>query len=380
MFLPSTIHNKGNYVISLSKLTRWMGEKATDMGVDVIPGTPASEVLYSDNGSVVGVATQDFGISKKGEVKEDSFMRGMEILGKQTVFAEGCRGSLTEKLIEKYNLRDKSDPQLYGIGLKEVWEVDESHRLFQPGLVQHTVGWPVDSETYAGSFLYHMKPNFIHVGLVVGLNYKNPYLNPYEEFQQFKTHPQIRKFLEGGQCVSYGARALNSGGYFSIPRLTFPGGLLVGCSAGFMNVLKIKGSHTAIKSGIEAGDALFKKLTDPSYEHDSSTVIDSYQSNMEKSWVWEELHSARNIKGSFKNLYTGTLYGGFYKFFKGKEPFHLRNSGSDSSKTEPARKHKPIQYPKHDRKLTFDLLDNLARSGTNHEHDQPSHLVVKAGK
>ena len=221
--------------------------------------------------------------------------------------------------------------------------MDEGHKLFQPGYVQHTVGWPVNSDTYAGSFLYHMKPNFIHVGLVVGLNYKNPYLNPYEEFQQLKTHPQMRKYLEGGQCISYGARALNSGGYFSIPKLTFPGGLLVGCSAGFMNVLKIKGSHTAIKSGVEAGDAIFNKLTDPDkYINENPNIVSSYQGNMEKSWVWDELHAARNIKGSFKNLYTGLIYGGVYKFLQGKEPIDLRNTGTDSSKTEPAIKHKVI--------------------------------------
>lgn len=305
------------------------------MGVDIFTGTPAAEPLFDENGALRGVATGDFGIGKKGNIK-DNFQRGIEIEAKQTVIAEGCRGSVAEKLIKKYNLRKNSDPQIYGIGLKEVWEVDNAN--FSAGRVQHTVGWPLSSDVYGGSFIYHIKPNQVHIGMVVGLDYHNPYLNPYEEFQRLKNHPTIRKQIEGGKCISYGARALNEGGFFSIPQLAFPGGLMVGCSAGFLNVMKIKGAHNAMKSGIEAGKAIYNSLSTQTYS--GPLVVKEYEENMKKSWVWEELKQTRNFKNSFKNIFTGMAYSGLFKVLGGREPFDLRKNQIDSKQTWPADKFK----------------------------------------
>jgi electron-transferring-flavoprotein dehydrogenase len=373
MFVPPPLHNEGNYVISLSQLVRWLGDKATEMGVEVYPGFPASEVLYED-GKVVGIATRDAGIDKYGKPK-DTFVRGMELRAKQTIFAEGARGSCSEEVMDKFKLREKSqDSQSYGLGLKEVWEIpQEQHR---PGYIQHTAGWPMDSSTYGGSFLYHMKPNLVLVGFVVGLDYKNPFLNPYQEFQRFKHHPAIAKHLNGGSCVSYGARVLNEGGYQAIPKLTFPGGVLAGCSAGFLNVAAIKGSHTAIKSGIEAAEAVSAAIAK------EQTEAVEYQERMEKSWVFEELYKTRNFATGFKwGLIPGTLISGITSIVtRGREPFTLSKHEKglrDCDATKPAKECKPIEYPKPDGVLSFDLLTNLQRSGTNHEEDQEAHLRIK---
>lgn len=319
------------------------------------------------------------GIDKNGEMK-DSFEPGIDILGKQTIFAEGCRGSLTETLKQKFQLdKDATSVQSYGIGIKEVWQVKEGNPHFKAGTVQHSVGWPLPSDVYAGCFLYHMEPNLVHIGLVVGLDYKNPYLNPYEEFQKLKTHDDIRKVLEGGECISYGARALNEGGYHAVPKLHFPGGMLAGCSAGFLNVAKIKGSHNAIKTGMLAADEIFEKFHRG--EDLSGADLSGYQQRYKESWVHKELYASRNFKSGFKSgLWFGLLHGGLVQHItKGREPWTWAIRKKDSEYTEPASKHKEIQYPKHDGKLTFDLLSNLQRSGTNHDHDQESHLRVKQG-
>lgn len=374
--LPPSLHNDGNYIISLSQLVRWMGERATELGVEVFPGFPASEVLYEGEGRakrVVGVATRDQGVSKSG-VTKDSFTRGIELRAKHTVFAEGARGSCTEDVVAAFGLRDKAlDNQSYGLGLKEVWEVPKSKH--EPGLIQHTAGWPLDSTTYGGSFLYHMKPNFVLVGFVVGLDYANPYLSPYLEFQRFKHHPAVSHHFDGGSCVAYGARVLTEGGYQAIPKLTFPGGALVGCSAGFMNIAAIKGSHTAIKSGIECAEALIDALDQP----EAST----YESRMRESWAVEELRRTRNVAPGFTRggLWGGTLLAGIVGHVtRGYEPFTLTKHGKgvkDSDATKPAKECAPIDYPKPDGVLSFDLLTNLQRSGTNHEEDQEAHLRIK---
>jgi len=373
IFIPPPLHNEGNYIISLSQLVRWLGERATEMGVEIYPGFPAAEILY-ENDQVVGIATRDAGIGKHGEVK-DTFVRGMELRAKQTIFAEGARGSCSEKVMDKFKLRDAAtDQQSYGLGVKEVWEVPkEQHR---PGYIQHTAGWPLDTKTYGGSFLYHMKPNLVLIGYVVGLDYKNPFLSPYQEFQRFKHHPMIAKHLKDGSCISYGARVLNEGGYQAVPKLTFPGGVLAGCSAGFLNVAAIKGSHTAIKSGIEAAEAVFSAISE------SKVEAEEYQERMDKSWVMDELYRTRNYACGFKwGLLPGTLIGGITSLFtRGKEPFTLSKHAKghkDCDETLPAKSCKPIEYPKPDGVLSFDLLTNLQRSGTNHEEDQEAHLRIK---
>lgn len=372
--IPS-MQNHGNYIVSLAQLSAWMGEQAEEAGVDIFPATPASEVLYDDNGNAVGVATADMGIAKDGTVK-DEFARGYALLAKQVVLAEGCRGSCSEDVMEKFNLRADADPQTYGLGVKEVWEIPEEN--FKSGLIQHTIGWPLPSDTYGGSFLYHMEPNHVCVGFVVGLDYPNPYINPYREFQRFKHHPTVKKHLEGGTCIQYGARTLNEGGFQAIPKLTFPGGVIVGCSAGFLNVPKIKGAHTAMKSGIVAGEAIFNSLKDD-YEQSGKEVTE-YQTGMENSWVWPELKAVRNYHPSFKyGLYGGVLYSGLSAYvLRGMEPWTFHHSHNDSETTKPAANYKPIDYPKPDGVLSFDLLTNLARAGTAHEHDQPSHLRIKS--
>mmetsp|Transcript_8264 Transcript_8264/g.15850 ORF Transcript_8264/g.15850 Transcript_8264/m.15850 type:complete len:549 (+) Transcript_8264:86-1732(+) len=386
MLLPPQLHNDGNYVISLSQLVRWLGEQAEELGVEIYPGFAASEVLYSDDGkTVLGVATRDVGIGKDGEPKP-SFERGMELRAKQTLFSEGARGSCSESVMKHFHLRPEEtvDVQTYGLGVKEVWEIPEGQH--KEGFVQHTLGWPLQTgpldKTFGGSFLYHMKPNLVLVGFVVGLDYENPHLNPYAEFQRWKHHPLVSKHLEGGRCISYGARALNEGGYHAIPKLTFPGGALLGCSAGFLNSVKIKGSHTAIKSGMVAAEAVHALLSKEEEGNDGEgQEAVEYQSEMEKSWVYDELKEVRNCHGAFHwGLLPGLAYSAASAFFlKGREPWTLRNTVEDWAKTKPADQCQPIVYPKPDGVLSFDLLTNLARSGTNHEGDQPAHLTVKTG-
>jgi len=380
--LPPQLHNEGNYVISLSQLVRWMGEQAEELGVDIITGFSASEVLYSEDGSrVVGVATRDVGLNKAGEPKP-TFERGIELRARQTLFSEGCRGSLSEGLMKKFGLREDADVQTYGLGLKEVWEVPEQQH--KPGFVQHTLGWPLQSgpmdKTFGGSFLYHMEPNLVLVGFVVGLDYENCYLNPYKEFQQWKHHPQVKKHLQGGRPISYGARALNEGGYHAIPKLTFPGGALLGCSAGFLNSVKIKGSHTAIKSGMVAAEAVHHLLDSEQAEGATDEAVD-YQAMMERSWVYEELKLVRNCHAAFsRGLLPGLAYSALSTFvLRGREPWTFHNKIPDNAKTKPAAECIEIAYPKPDGVLSFDLLTNLTRSSTGHVDDQPVHLTIVPG-
>ncbi|EKX46989.1 hypothetical protein GUITHDRAFT_107336 [Guillardia theta CCMP2712] len=383
--LPSSLNNHGNYIISLGRLCKWLAEQAENMGIEIYPGFAASEVLYNSNKSVKGIKIKDVGIDKNGQPK-DTFTPGVELRARQTVFAEGCRGSCSEEIIKEFDLRQGKDMQTYGIGLKEVWEIPEENH--KPGFVQHTVGWPLDTQSYGGSFLYHMKPNKVLVGFVLGLDYKNPYLSPYQEFQRWKLHPSIRQHLEGGTCISYGARALNEGGFQAIPKLTFKGGLLVGCSAGFLNVAKIKGSHTAMKSGMIAAEEVFAALYNQSDESVfsgksvdtfESLEVKGYQKSMENSWVWKELNEVRNVHPSYKwGFYVGLLYSGLtLRVFGGAEPWTFRNKSIGDHATTGKKDHyTPIEYAKPDGKITFDILTNLTRSGVYHE-DQPAHLKVK---
>jgi len=392
--LPKELHNDGNYVASLGQICRYLGEVAEGLGVEVYAGFAASEVLYTDDKKgVLGVATRDVGLAKDGTPK-DTFERGVELRARQTLFAEGARGSCSEQLIKDFNLREGKQPQTYGLGIKEVWEVPSEN--FKAGFVQHTVGWPLQTslfdKTFGGSFLYHQEPNLVLCGFVVGLDYPNPYLNPYKEFQRWKTHPAVKKHLEGGQCIAYGGRVLNEGGYHAIPKLTFPGGALIGCSAGFLNSVKIKGSHTAIKSGIEAGKAVFDALTSDanvtpvaeSFEINADEPIleiISYEKAMEQSWVYDELKAVRNCHQAFQNwgFLPGLMFSGLEALImRGREPFTLSHKTTDSESTQKASEHKEIKYPAPDGILTFDLLTNLQRSGTYHADDQPAHLRIKA--
>ncbi|MDP3440511.1 MAG: NAD(P)/FAD-dependent oxidoreductase, partial [Azonexus sp.] len=315
---PPQMGNHGNYIISLGNLARWLGEQAEALGVEIYPGFAAAEVLYHEDGSVKGVATGDLGIGKDGEQTHNS-QPGMELHARQTIFAEGCRGSLTKQLFSKFDLRDGIDPQTYGIGIKELWEVDPAKH--QPGLIVHTVGWPLQSDTYGGSFLYHLENNLVAIGMVVGLDYKNPWLSPYEEFQRYKTHPAIAGFFAGARRISYGARALSEGGYQSVPKLTFPGGLLIGDTAGFLNVPKIKGTHMAMKSGMVAAEAVFAHLT----QENAGAEATEYAEQIKKSWLWDELYQVRNIRPAFKwGLFGALAYGAIDTYvFKGKAPWTL---------------------------------------------------------
>jgi electron-transferring-flavoprotein dehydrogenase len=369
--------NKGNYIVSIAQFGRFLGNVAENMGVDVFPGTPAAEPLYDEaTGAVVGIATADMGIDKEGHPK-DTFCRGMELRAKQTIFAEGARGNCSLKLMEQFGLDKECEPQVYGLGIKEVWEVPEDK--VQPGLVQHSFGWPLGN-TYGGTFLYHLAPNMVQVGIVVGLDYKNPYLNPYKEFQQVKHHPDIKKHLEGGECIAYGARVINEGGLQCLPKLSFPGGMLAGCAAGTVNIFKIKGMHTAMKSGMLAAESVFEAVTDEETYTEGANLL-SYQNSMENSWVWEELKRVRNARPAFQygTAIGAALSGLSVQFFFGKEPWTLPHKHRDSATTLPASKCKPIEYPRPDGVLSFDILDNLMRSGVNHEEDQPSHLRIKEG-
>ncbi len=370
--LPDCFTNHGNYIVSLGNVVRWMGQQAEALGVEIFPGFAAAEVLYHDNGSIKGVATGNMGVGRDGE-PGSAFQLGMELHAKYTLFAEGARGHLGKQLIAKFKLDEGKDPQSYSIGIKELWEIDP--KLHKPGLVIHTTGWPLDSKTYGGSFLYHLEGNQVMVGYVIGLSYANPYLSPYEEFQRYKTHPEIRKFFEGGKRIAYGARAITAGGLQSLPKLTMPGAALIGCDAGFLNMSRIKGSHAAIKSGMLAAQAAFDALG----EKRAQDELTSFQTAFEQSWLHEELHKARNVKPWLsKGLYLGTLMAGIDQvIFRGKAPWTLHRNQGDHEYLRPASEFQPIVYPKPDGKLTFDRLSSVFISNTNHAEDQPIHLTLK---
>ena len=373
LFLPRPMHNKGNYIISLGQLCQWLGEQAEALGVNVFPGFAASEVLY-DGDKVIGVATSDMGIGKDGE-KKSSYVPGYELLGKYTIFAEGVRGNLGEQLIQKFDLRKDADPQHYGLGIKEIWEVDPA--LHEPGLVVHTAGWPMDSHTEGGGFLYHAENNKVFAGFIVALNYRNPYLSPFNEFQRWKLHPKIRRYLEGGKRIAYGARAVNKGGLQSVPKLTVPGGLLVGCTAGFLNGAKIKGAHTAIKTGMLAADSIHDALKS---NPDGGEELNDFSERVKSSWVYKELHQSRNFGPGLHKL--GNFWGAAFAFidqniFFGKLPFTWHNREPDHESLVRAADAEVIDYPKPDGKITFDRLTSVFLSSTNHEEDQPSHLKLK---
>ena len=374
LFVPKTMHNKGNYIISLGRLCQWLGEKAENLGVNLFPGFAASEVLYDKNNIVIGVATSDMGIGSDGK-KKDVYQAGYELRGKYTVLAEGCRGNLGEEIIEHFNLRADADPQHYGIGLKEVWEIDPS--LHEKGLVIHTTGWPLDNHTEGGGFLYHASNNQIFLGLIVALNYKNPNLSPFDEFQRWKHHPKIAKYLMKGKRISYGARAVNKGGLQSLPKLSFPGGALIGCDAGFLNGAKIKGSHTAIKSGTLVAESIFEAL---SKEVDKSLELTSYEEKYKSSWLFDELYQSRNFGPALNKF--GTLLGGAFAFIdqnimRGSFPFTWHNKIPDHEALSLKKNVSAIEYPKPDGKISFDRLSSVFLSSTNHEEDQPSHLKLK---
>ena len=370
--LPACFQNHGNYVISLGAVCRWLGQQAESLGVEIFPGFAAAEVLYTEAGGVKGVATGDMGIGKDGE-PTDAYQPGMELHAKYVFFAEGCRGHLGRQLTERYKLRAGADPQVYGLGMKELWEIQPDRH--QQGLVIHTAGWPLPSDTYGGSFLYHMENNLVAIGFVVGLGYRNPHLYPYEEFQRYKTHPAIRHFLEGGKRLSYGARAISAGGLQSLPRLVFPGGCLIGDNAGFLNASRIKGSHAAIKSGMLAAEAAFEAVK----AGRSGDELAAYPEAFRASWLHEELHRARNFKPWMsKGLYTGTLMVGIDQvLFGGKAPWTLRHHHADNETLQLKTEAQPIAYPKPDGVITFDRLSSVFISNTNHNEDQPSHLTLK---
>ena len=378
MFLPPFAHNHGNYIISLGAFTKWLAEQAEALGVEIFPGFSAAEVLYNDNGSVKGVATGNLGVGKDGEPME-SFQLGMELLGKYTVFAEGARGHLGKQLIAKFKLDDGRDPQSWGIGIKELWEIDPARH--KPGFVMHTAGWPMESDTYGGAFLYHMEGNKVAVGFVTGLGYANPYLSPFEEFQRWKTHPNVRYYFENAQGevtakrLSYGARAINASGINALPKTVFPGGALIGCNAGYLNVGRIKGSHAAIKTGMQAAEAAYDAVM-AGRQHDELTA---YPEAFEQSWLYTELNKDRNFKNWFKyGLTVATLMNGFEQFvLRGHIPWTLRRTKPDYAYLKPAAECKPIVYPKPDGKLTFDKLSSVFISNTNHEEQQPAHLTLK---
>ncbi|KJK21628.1 electron transfer flavoprotein-ubiquinone oxidoreductase [Burkholderiaceae bacterium 16] len=374
--LPECFHNHGNYIISLSNFTRWLSQQAEALGVEIFPGFPAAEVLYNDDGSIKGVATGNMGINKEGEPTEN-FQLGMELHAKYTIFAEGSRGHLGKQVISQFKLDAGKDPQSYGIGLKELWEIDPAKH--QPGLVVHTAGWPLDPATYGGSFLYHMEDNKVAVGFVVGLDYTNPWLSPFEEFQRFKTHPEIRKYFEGGKRISYGARAITAGGLLSLPKTVFPGGALVGCDAGYLNASRIKGSHAAIKTGMMAAEAAYDALQ-AGRQHDELTA---YPTAFENSWLYKELLQAKNFKQWFKKgRTTATLMTGIEQWLLPKlgirnPPWTIHREKPDHVYLKPAAECQQIAYPKPDGKLTFDRLSSVFISNTNHEENQPAHLTLK---
>ncbi len=369
--LPGCFQNHGNYIVSLSNFTRWLGTEAENLGVEIFAGFPAAEILYGESGEVVGVATGNLGVSKEGEPTEN-FQLGMELRAKYTLFAEGARGHLGKQLINNYSLDAGKDPQSYGLGIKELWEIDPA--LHQEGLVIHTAGWPLSSDTYGGSFLYHLENNQVAVGFVVGLSYSNPYLSPFEEFQRYKTHPNIRRFFEGGKRIGYGARVITAGGLNSLPKTVFPGGALIGCDAGFLNASRIKGSHAAIKTGMLAAEAAFDAVT----ANRSGDELSAYPAAFQKSWLHTELNKARNFKPWMgKGLYLGTLMVGIeQKLFGGNVPWTVHTKFADHEYLKPAAQCQKIEYPKPDGKITFDRLSSVFISNTNHEENQPAHLTL----
>jgi electron-transferring-flavoprotein dehydrogenase len=367
---PPQMNNHGNIIISLGEWCKWLSTIAEGMGIEIYPGFPATEFIFEDD-KVIGVKTGPMGIDKNNQPK-DTFQPGMDIFAKQTILAEGSRGSLSQQIIKKFSLNKKSAPQTYAIGLKEIWEV--SSDMHKEGLAVHTIGWPLDSSTYGGSFIYHASDNKINIGLVVGLDYKNPNLSPYLELQRFKHHPYIKNLLQNGRVISYGARALNEGGWQSIPQVSFKGGVLVGCCAGFMNVPKIKGIHTAMKSGMLASESIFKALK----EKNASSQVVAYQKNIESSWIKQELFKVRNVRPGFRwGLWFGMANAALSTYvFKGKEPWTL-NHHKDHTATLPANKCKSIKYPKADNKISFDRLNSVSRTNVFHEENQPCHLQLK---
>ncbi|WP_315123925.1 electron transfer flavoprotein-ubiquinone oxidoreductase [Comamonas antarctica] len=378
--LPPCFHNEGNYIVSLGNVVRWLAEQAEGLGVEIFPGFPAAEVLYNEDGSVKGVATGNMGVGKDGEPTGD-FQLGMELHGKYTIFAEGARGHLGRQLIARYQLDAGRDPQTYGLGVKELWEIDPARH--KPGFVLHTAGWPMKSDTYGGAFLYHMEDNKVTLGFITGLDYSNPYLSPFEEMQRWKTHPNIRYYLEGDEAkgikpakrLGYGARAITAGGLLSLPKFVFPGGALVGCEAGFLNVSRIKGSHAAIKTGMLAAEAAFDAIQAGRQGDELSAYITAF----ENSWLHEELNKARNFKAWFKKgLTTATIMNGIEQFvLRGNIPWTLHRDKPDHAYLKPAAECQPIVYPKPDGKLTFDRLSSVFISNTNHAENQPSHLTLK---
>ncbi|KRC14962.1 electron transfer flavoprotein-ubiquinone oxidoreductase [Acidovorax sp. Root217] len=380
VFLPHNFQNHGNYVVRLGNVVKWMGEQAEALGVEIFPGFPAAEVLYNENGSVKGVATGNMGIGKEGEPTAD-FQLGMELHAKYTIFAEGSRGHLGKQLISRFKLDAHSDPQSYAIGIKELWEIDPARH--QPGFVMHTAGWPMENDTYGGAFLYHLDDNKVTLGFITGLGYSNPYLSPFEEFQRWKTHANIRWYLEGDESkgikpakrISYGARAITAGGLLSLPKTIFPGGALIGCDAGYLNVGRIKGSHAAIKSGMLAAEAAYDAVV-TGRQHDE---LSAYPEAFEKSWLHTELNKDRNFKNWFKKgLVTATIMNGLEQFvLKGNIPWTLHRDKPDHVHLKPASECKPIIYPKPDGKLTFDRLSSVFISNTNHAENQPAHLTLK---
>ncbi|MEW5704538.1 MAG: electron transfer flavoprotein-ubiquinone oxidoreductase [Pseudomonadota bacterium] len=373
--LPSAMHNRGNYVISLGNLCRWLGQQAEALGVEIYPGFAAAEVLYDQDGGVRGVATGDMGVGRDGE-KLATYQPGIELHAKYTFFAEGCRGSLGKGLGARFGLSAGAEPQTYGLGIKELWEVEAGkHR---PGTVLHTAGWPLTSDVYGGAFLYHLEDRQVAVGFVVGLDYANPYLSPYDEFQRFKQHPQIRPLFEGGKRVAYGARALNEGGLQALPKLVFPGGVLIGCEAGTLNVPKIKGTHTAMKSGMLAAEAAFAAIR----AGRQGDTLAAYAEAFRNSWAHDELHRARNVRPSFHwGLWAGTLYTGIDQLlFRGRAPWTLRHGRADHARLRTKTQARPIAYPKPDGVVSFDKMSSVFLSNTNHEENQPSHLVLKDPK
>ena len=368
---PPQMHNHGNYIVSLGNVCRWLAAQAEELGVEIYPGFAAAEVLEED-GRVVGIATGDMGVGRDGKPTEN-FARGMELRASYTLFAEGCRGSLSKQLMQRYNLREGVDPQTYAIGIKEVWEIPaENHR---PGLIEHAMGWPLDSSTYGGAFLYHFGENLVSYGYVIGLDYRNPWLSPFEEMQRFKTHPDLRNHFEGGRRIAYGARALNEGGLQSIPHLTFPGGALIGCAAGFLNVAKIKGSHTAMKSGMLAAEAVAAAMADG-----NKPEPDTYSDLIRYSWVWEELSAVRNIRPGFAKFgrWGGLLNAAIDTYvFRGKAPWTLHQPHPDNESLLDAASAPQIAYPKPDGVLTFDRNSSVFISNTNHEENQPAHLTLR---
>lgn len=368
--LPSCFHNQGNFVVRLSDVVKWLGDQAVELGVDVFAGFAASEVLYDETGAVRGVATGDMGRSKEGAEKP-GFQPGMELLARHTLFAEGARGHLGKQLIEKFDLAKNAQTQVYGLGIKEVWQVDAS--VHQPGLVVHSAGWPLDNSTYGGGFLYHLDQQQVAVGFVVGLGYDNAYLSPFEEFQRYKTHPAIKQFLQGGKRLSYGARAITAGGLQSLPELIFAGGALIGCEAGFLNASRIKGSHAAIKSGVLAAKALMNARAK------QVNTLDDYPILFKQSWLYEELHRARNFKPAMsKGLLLGSVLVGIDQLLlRGKAPWTLKHKKADHLMLKPLEQSQPIVYPKPDGVISFDRLSSVFLSNTNHEENQPIHLTLK---